>query len=200
MEATAGEATAVEGPEPEEVQPHRPAASPEQPTVSQVAEHDLTHLNYRAWCPECVEVFGHEMAHHIAVLSGRNIPLIAVDYCFMTEKGIHLKTEVEYSWDGAPDHVLRVLIGACSKTNSYFAHAVAKKGLDSNGYASQSLAESVLALGHSRCVVRSDNEPSILQLVTAAVGGMKFGGVDVVDEGSIPHDPQTNGRAEAAVE
>ena len=149
MEATAGEATAVEGTELEEVQPHRPAASPEQPTVSQVAEHDLTHLNYRAWRPECVEVFGREMAHHVADPLGRSIPLIAVDYCFMTEKGVHLKTEVEYSWDDAPEHVLRVLVGACSKTSLYFAHAVAKKGLDSNGYASQSLAESVLALGHS---------------------------------------------------
>ena len=51
VEATTDEATGVEGPEQVEVQPHRPAASPEQPTASQLAEHDLTHLNYRALVP-----------------------------------------------------------------------------------------------------------------------------------------------------
>ena len=54
-------------------------------------------------------------------------------------------------------------------------------------------------MGHARCVVRSDNEASILQLVRVATGRVRLGGVDVVDEGSVPYDPQTNGRAEAAV-
>ena len=48
-------------------------------------------------------------------------------------------------------------------------------------------------------MIRSDNEPAILQLVSAAAGQVRLAGVDVVDEGSSPHDPQTNGRAESAV-
>ena len=41
-----------------EVLPQTARASPEQPTASQFADHDLTHLHYRAWCPDCCEIFG----------------------------------------------------------------------------------------------------------------------------------------------
>ena len=54
-------------------------------------------------------------------------------------------------------------------------------------------------MGHCRCVVRSDNEPAIAQLVKAAVGQVCLAGVDVVDEGLVPYYPQSNGQAESAV-
>ena len=171
----------------EEVLPQRPQASPEQPTASQIADHDLTHLHYRAWCPDCVEAFGRERAHHAKDPSGRIVPLIAVDYCFMSEKGIHLRDEVDYSWTEAPDDVLRLLAGSCSKSGDFFMHAVPKKGLDSAGYSAECLSKSIMALGHARCVVRSDNEPLIVQLVKATVGQVRLGGIDVVDEDSVPY-------------
>ena len=110
-----------------------------------------------------------------------------------------MKDEVEFGWEDAPDEVLWLLACVCSRTGDYFLHAVPKKGLDSKGYAAECLAKSILGMGHARCVVRSDNEPAILQLVRVATGRVRLGGVDVVDKGSVPHDPQTNGRAEAAV-
>jgi hypothetical protein len=185
--------------EEEEALPQKPENSPGQPTSSQVAQHELTHLNYRAWCPDCVEAFAREKSHRMADPSGRTIPLVSIDYCFMSEKGVHSREDVEYQWEDAPESVLKVLVGTCSKSKEYFAHAMPKKGLDDQGYASKCLAESVMALGHARCVIRSDNEPAILQLVRSAIGRIRQGGIDVVDEGSVPHDPQTNGRAEAAV-
>ena len=183
----------------EEVLPQAARASPEQPTASQVADHELTHLHYRAWCPDCCEIFGRERAHHVLDPTGRRIPLIAIDYCFLTERGLQMKSEVDFGWEDAPDEVLRLLAGVCSKAGDYFLHAVPKKGLDSKGYAAECLAKSIIGMGHARCVVRSDNEASILQLVRVATGRVRLGGVDVVDEGSVPYDPQTNGRAEAAV-
>ena len=125
--------------------------------------------------------------------------MIAVDYCFLTDKGIELRDEVEFEWESAPENVLRPLAGCCSKSGDYFMHAVPKKGLDDKGYSAECLSKSVLSMGHSRCVVRSDSEPAIVQLVKASVGQIRLGGVDVVDEGSAPYDPQTNGQAEAAV-
>ena len=124
--------------------------------------------------------------------------LIVVDYCFLTDKGIELKDEVEFDWESAPDDVLGLLAGCCSKSGDYFFRAVPKKGLDDKGYAADCLSKSILGMEHSRCVVRSDNEPSILQLVKAAMGQVRLEGVDVVGEASTPHDPQTNGRAESA--
>ena len=87
----------------------------------------------------------------------------------------------------------------CSKSGDFFMHAVPKKGLDSVGYAAECFSKSIMAFGHARCVVRSDNEPSIVQLVKAAFGQVRLGGIDVVDEGAVPYDPQTNGQAESAV-
>ena len=177
----------------DEVLPQTAQASPDQPTASQVADHELTHLHYRAWCRDCVETFGRERAHHALDPAGRMVPLIA------TERGVQLKDEVEYDWESAPDNVLRLLAGVCSKTGDYFMHAVPKKGLDARGYSASCLSKSVLSMGHARCVLRSDNEPAMLQIVKTATGQVRLGGVDIVDEGSTPHDPQTNGRAEAAV-
>ena len=37
----------------EETLPPRRQASPEQPTASEVADHETTHLNYRACYPDC---------------------------------------------------------------------------------------------------------------------------------------------------
>ena len=182
-----------------ETLPPRRQASPEQPTASEVADHDTTHLNYRAWCPDCVEAFGRERAHHATDTTGRVVPMIAVDYCFLTDSGIVFKDDVDYGWQSAPDSVLKLLAGRCSKSGDYLLHAVPKKGLDDKGYAAECLSKSVLAMGHSRCVVRSDNEPALAQLVKAAVGQIRLRGVDVVDEGAVPYDPQSNGQAESAV-
>ena len=100
----------------EETLPPKRQASPEQPTASEVADHETTHLNYRAWCPDCVEAFGRERAHHVYDTTGRVVPLIAVDYCFLTDKGIVFRNEVDYDWDSAPDSVLKLLAGRCSKS------------------------------------------------------------------------------------
>ena len=114
----------------EEILPQKRQASADRPTASQVADHELTHIHYGAWCPDCVETFGRKRAHHAADPSGRVVPLIAVDYCFLIDKGIERRNEVEFDWESAPENVLRFLIGCCSKRGYYFMRAVPKKGLD----------------------------------------------------------------------
>ena len=91
LEAAAETAAEPSGKVDEEVIPQRRQASPAQPSASEVADHNLTHLRYRAWCPDCVEAFGRERSHHAVDPSGRVVPLVAVDYCFLAEKGIELK-------------------------------------------------------------------------------------------------------------
>ena len=124
---------------------------------------------------------------------GRVVPFIAVDYCFLTDKGIEPRDEVEVEWGSALENVSRLLADCCSKSGDYFMHAVPKKGLDDKWYSAECLSKSVLSMGHLRCVVRSDNEPATVQLVKVSVGQIRLGGVDVVAEGSVPYDPQTNG-------
>ena len=75
-----------------------------------------------------------------------------------------------------------------------------KKGVDVSGYVVDQLKQDILWLGHSKVIIKSDNEPSIVQVVQATVGALKMAGVtSVSSEGSVPYDPQTNGAAESAV-
>ena len=77
----------------EEVQPLSQAKSPEMPTMSQMQAHRETHLPYRSWCPECVEGFGREAPHTSKDQRGRTIPLISLDYLFVTKRGVFSRKE-----------------------------------------------------------------------------------------------------------
>lgn len=87
----------------------------------------------------------------------------------------------------------------CGHTKSLFAHAVPRKGADDEGYIVEQLTLDILWLGHARVMVRSDNEPALLQVVDRVMASVKMKGVDATNEGSVPFDPQSNGAAEGAV-
>ena len=96
--------------------------------------------------------------------------------------------------------MLKVLVVYDGATGSLFAHAVPRKGPDEHGYVVDQIVGDVLWLGHSKVVMRTDNEPAILKLVLVALQALKVAGVDQASaEGSVPYDPQTNGAAESAV-
>ena len=64
----------------------------------------------------------------------------------------------------------------------------------------EQLKQDIVWLGHPRIVLKSDNGPSIVQVMEATAGALKMAGVtSVSSEGSVPYDPQTNGLAEGAV-
>ena len=187
----------IEAPETEEAQPQRSIKTPDTPTKADMAEHRACgHIPYRNWCPDCVEAFGREKAHH-GHESDRSIPLISCDYLFVTPRGVLLREEIqEEDVEGA----LKVIVAYCGATKSLFAHAVPKKGVDQDGYVVEQLKQDVLWLGHAKVVIRSDNEPALVQVVQTTIAALKMAGVtSVVEEGSVPYDPQTNGAAESAV-
>ena len=174
-----GEAQSEDAVGPDEVQDQRVLKSPDLPTLSELQKHRITHLPYRAWCPECVEAFAREMAHKLSTKEKRDSPLISVDYFFLSPKGVVTRDEVENKWEDPPDGTLRVLAGRCSNTKTLFAYAVPQKGDDAHGYAAKCLSESIAWMGHARVAIRSDNEPAIVALVLSAANILKAGGVDV---------------------
>ena len=123
--------------------------------------------------------------------------MISCDYLFITAKGVFAYEEFK---PAEGEEFLKVLVVFDGETKSLFAHAIPKKGLDEHGYIVDQVAQDVIWLGHSRVVVRSDNEPAIVKLVTEALKKLKVSGLDqAAAEGSVPYDPQTNGAAESAV-
>ena len=80
-------------------------------------------------------------------------------------------------------------------------HVVPSKGTTTTDkFAAERIVEDIVYLGHSRVILRSDNEPALVQLVGDALKGLRVQRLDsAVAEGSVPYDPQTAGAAEVAV-
>ena len=79
-------------------------------------------------------------------------------------------------------------------------HVVPSKETTRDKFAAERVVEDIVFLGHTRVVLRSDNEPALLVLIGDALKGLRIQQLDsVASEGSVPHDPQTAGAAEVAV-
>ena len=79
-----------------------------------------------------------------------------------------------------------VLVAYCNATNALFAHAVLRKGAESEGYAVEQLKQDALWLGHSKFTNRGDNEPSLVQVIDRPLAALQFAGVELaVAEGSV---------------
>ena len=78
-----------------------------------------------------------------------------------------------------------------------------KKGLGQDvgpeGYIIEQIRDDILWLGHHQVMIRSDNEPALLQVVDRAIVVLEAKGITASSEGSVPYNPQTNGAAENAV-
>ncbi|CAE7551092.1 unnamed protein product [Symbiodinium sp. CCMP2592] len=71
----------------EEAQRAKPLRAPPVPTPQMVAEHEVTHIPYRSWCPACVAGRGRAYSHHH---EGRDstVPVVSADYLYFSEKGV----------------------------------------------------------------------------------------------------------------
>ena len=181
---------------PEEAKEFKAAVRPWLPSQAEIDKHRIDHLPYRIWCPECVEGFGRERAHH-GHEGERSIPLVSCDYMFFTERGVFARHELP---EEEKAQAVKVIVVKCASTGCLFAHVVPQKGVDPDGFVIEQLKQDIVWLGHSQVVIRSDNEPALVKVVEKTVGLLKIAGLtSATSEGSVPYDPQTNGRAESAV-
>ena len=182
----------------EEAVQRRPLPTPVLPPPSEIAHHKTTHCPYRSWCDECVEAFGREWPHHhLGNGHGRSVPVIHMDYAFLTDWGLFKREEVsEDDMKGA----LTVLVAYDSSCRGPYAHAVYAKGAGADGYAAARIVEDIEFAGHTKVILRSDNEPALLQVVSDALKTLRIQEIDTASsEGSVPYDPQTAGAAEVTV-
>ncbi len=71
------------------------APDPFMPSAAEVEEHRVTHWPYSSWCRECVEgkAFGEHQSHRRD--HGTRIPVVGIDYFFMTSKGVMGRKELQ---------------------------------------------------------------------------------------------------------
>ena len=122
----------------EEARTRKDAPRPYAPTQEEIAKHRVDHLPYRNWCPECVEGFARERAHHTHDGDDRETPVVSCDYLYITPGGVFAREELP---EGERDAALRVLVVKCGMTKCLFAHAVPQKGVDPEGFVIDRLRE-----------------------------------------------------------
>ena len=125
----------------------RAMVDPRLPTEEEVANHELTHLPYRNWCPACVKAKGKDLDHRGAVDKERKLSEYCFDYCFPGD---------EFGYK------LTVLVGTERLTGMKFATAVPTKG-SSGKFAVDKALEFLAEVGDmdGQVIIKNDQEPSI---------------------------------------
>ena len=71
----------------EEAERPRGLRDPGMPSVTEIAEHDLTHIPARPWCKHCINGKGKDK-HSLKLVgayANNLVPQVRLDYCFLTE-------------------------------------------------------------------------------------------------------------------
>ena len=159
----------------------RGVKTPQQPTAQERAEHQLTHLPYRTWCPTCVKNKGRADNHPKQRTS--NIPVVQFDFCFFKGFGEQQTTPILTGIDVETGMSMAVLIGDRQKD---FQHSV------------QSIQAFLLECGRVQAVLnsailQSDQEDHLIALLKAAAS--KMGGNITVRQ-SPAYSSQSQGSVE----
>ena len=206
------EETAVTIDDEEESEPLRVMADPGQPTAEQLELHRLTHWPYRAWCKWCVMGRGRGAPHTTA--SACTIPIIGLDYFFITVGGVEKRSDLkEFSEDAEGNEALeqarqsgkivKCLLMRDSKSKALFAHVVPCKGVDEERYVVDLVVSDLEWLGHTAMLLKADNERSLQALVRAVMRKAHASCKNIEQlskEEPAAYDSQSNGLTEIGVQ
>ena len=124
------------------------------PSAKERREHEVTHYPPRSWCRFCVEGRGiagqHSRCDEAQI---GEIGELHFDYCFLTGKVGPVPATT--------------IVGADKRTQAVLAHVAPKKGTEI-AWVAQQLDRDVKKFGYNgRLVVKSDQEPAIVDLMRA---------------------------------
>ena len=126
---------------------------PQQPTPQQIAEHNLTHLPYRNWCP--IRVQGKGRQDNYKKQQSRQ-PVIQVDFAYIN----HKKTQRPYQYDVTTQLCMAVMVPDKPSMMDYMIN---------------NLQAFIFECGRTQGIPQSDNEDTLnalLKATAAKVGSM----------------------------
>ena len=198
------------------MEPLKKARNPRLPSAAEVAEHNVTHIPYRDWCEFCNRGRGRGIPHRHGSESA--IPVVGVDYLFITTEGVKKRKELDVEENESGEtallaarsngEIIKCLMIRCFQSRSVFARCIPVKGADEEDYAAKLVSGAVLCLGHLELVFKGDNEAALqamieraMQLlrVHAAEGSPGTGLKRLTKEASAPYDSQSNGGTEVGI-
>ena len=180
------------------------AVVPYKPSPKDIAEHNLTHLNYRAWCPVCVRARGVSDPHRHGVdRSDRSVAAVCADYCFMSRDPNYEHDDDDDKPGGEIDDVetslkekATILNVKDSQTGCLRSHLVPRKGIAGVAWIGKEVANDLTLWGHNNCIFKSDQEVSMVAVYNE-VAKMRVP-YKLVPEHSPKGDSQSNGLIERA--
>ena len=211
-EAEGGEEIEIKDEGSEETENIKIAPDPGQPTARQVEEHrQRGHIPYRLWCKWCLMGRGRGAPH--SKRGSSTIPIVGLDYFFITSGGVKFRKELEFPEDEAGNRALeskrltgeivKCLVIRCSSTKVVLGHVVPCKGSDEDQFVANLVADAVAWIGHTKLIIKADNEASLQALVIRSleVIRVKCEKVQNVSKEQPPkYDSQSNGATEVGVQ
>ena len=163
----------------EEAELVKVAQDPGNPTKDQVAVHRITHVPFRTWCRWCVLGRGHGIQHMSRGAKTWIVPIVGLDYFFLTKGGVKARKELdmedaEIQEARGKGDIVKCLIVRCYASKAVFAHVIPAKGVDEEGIIPELVVHDLQWLGHTRIIMKADNEPAIQALVTRALEQAKI--------------------------
>jgi hypothetical protein len=164
--------------------------SPGDPTMEEYQAHRADHMPYRSWCPHCVNgrATGHQ---HKGQKEKQRVPQLGFDYLHGTES---------FALASGEEETVKILVAKCHQSKCVFANVVPQKGLDPALYAVERLKRDVMWLGHTRLILKSDNERAILALLrnTLKVLQKEVEIKNIQESHPAAYDSSSNGSTENA--
>jgi len=121
------------------------------PSKEEVAMHMVNHIPFRSWCSHCIKGKSHGNQHRRRKEPREEAgePIALVDYTFMHDN------QAESEEKGMP-----IMVIEDRSTGIIRARVVIQKG--SHWYSIKVLSGVIESLGHSKVVLKSDQEPGIV--------------------------------------
>ena len=206
-----GEVDIDDAEEEEDAAPARHAASPSLPTdEGEIERHRVDHYPFRSWCKFCISGRGTGRPH-TTTASNSTIPVVGMDYYFITSEGVRRRDELKFAADELGNQqlaearrtgeVIKCIIVRCMSTKNVMTHVVPQKGNDEEQYCANLAVEDLKWLGHTRVILKSDNERSIgaLRARVARIMKVQEHVVNVQEEAPNTYDSQSNGGVEVGI-
>ena len=171
----------LDGEAEEEAQQPRALRDPGAPTSKEIAEHNLTHIPFRSWCPSCVVGKARDRAHLKQADSEKQLPEVVFDYCFMANEG---------------EETIAIQVARDTRSKMLFAHVVPRKGM-THEHGATAMVSDLGRLGYHEIILKCDGEPA-LKAVQEEVKSRRE--QPTILENSPVGDSRANGAAERAVQ
>jgi hypothetical protein len=169
-------------PEAEEAREPRVPRDPGAPTATEVEQHNVTHLPFRAWCPACVMGKARDKMHRKQEDGAeKGIPEIVFDYGFLGAEG---------------EETIAIQVARDRRTRMIFAHVVPKKGC-THEHGAQEMIKDIGKLGYQEVILKCDGEPALKSVQNEV---KRIRADTTIVENSPVGDSRANGAAERAVQ